>query len=76
MYDKMGKVDASVFIFFSRHTYCKLYHRVFCVGGWLAGFGEAGRECCCRRFHSGVEREREALGALFGKDEAKSIISG
>lgn len=43
----------------------------------LAGFGEAGRECCCRRFHSGVERERgEGLGAMFGKDEVISIISG
>lgn len=42
--------------------------------GWMVGFGEAGRKCCTRRFHSGVERE--GLGAVFGKDEMISIISG
>ena len=65
-----------LFLFSSRSTLNTCCITVFCVwvDGRLAVFGEVGRQCCCRRFHSGVERDR--LGALFGKDEVISIISG
>ncbi|TNN73246.1 Membrane-associated guanylate kinase, WW and PDZ domain-containing protein 3 [Liparis tanakae] len=39
----MEKVDAVVVVLFSRHTRCKRYYWVFCVGGGPDGFGEAGR---------------------------------